>query len=82
MRFKERTRHDVGLLARPISLSHLDLLFELRGAVASERRVPAQQQVRDDPNAPHVARSRKVGAADHLRRHVHLSKNRIAIRHA
>lgn len=53
--------------------SHLDLLLELRGAIASEWWVPAQQQVGDDPDAPHVARSREVGAADHLRRHVHLS---------
>lgn len=53
--------------------SHLDLLLELRGAIACEWWVPAQQQVGDDPDAPHVARSREVGAADHLRRHVHLS---------
>lgn len=52
--------------------SHLNLLLKVGSARASERRVSAQQQVGDDPDAPHVARAGEVRAADNLGGHVHL----------
>lgn len=74
--FKISREHRLDVDPWIACISHLDLLLELCRATASERWVPAQQQVRDDADAPHVARSREVGAADHLRRHVHLLSNR------
>lgn len=53
---------------------NLYLFLQLRCARASEGGIPAEQQVRYHPDAPHIARSREVGPADDFWRHVHLQR--------